>query len=62
MFGHCRVAIGMLFCMTGCSRNGTNSIVIELFEIQAGKFNMGSPAGVAVTLTKPFGLGKTVVN
>ena len=49
----------------------TNSIGMELIEIPAGKFTMGSPVGekervvneeqVAVTLTKPFGLGKTEV-
>ena len=47
----------------------TNSIGMELIEIPAGIFTMGSPAGekgrvkereaqVSVTLTKPFGLGK----
>ena len=49
----------------------TNSIGMELIEIPAGKFRMGSPANekdresfeeqVAVTLTKPFWLGKTEV-
>ena len=49
----------------------TNSIGMELIEIPAGKFTMGSPVGekervsneeqVAVTLSKPFGLGKTEV-
>ena len=49
----------------------TNSIGMELIEIPAGKFTMGSPedeqgrgrseAQVTVTLTKPFGLGKTEV-
>jgi len=46
----------------------TNSIGMELIELTAGKFTMGSPEGekdgrnneaqVRVTLTKPFGLGK----
>ena len=49
----------------------TNTFGMELIEIPAGKFTMGSPAGEknhqadeeqdAVTLTKPFGLGKTEV-
>jgi formylglycine-generating enzyme required for sulfatase activity len=67
------VVAAMLFCMAGCSRKEiqkgvTNSIGMELIEIPAGKFTMGRPAGekdrradeeqVAVTLTKPFGLGK----
>ena len=49
----------------------TNSIGMQLIEIPAGKLTMGSPAGeknhqpdeeqVAVTLTKPFWLGKTEV-
>ena len=76
------VVAAMLFCMAGCSRKEiresvvvepresvTNSIGMELIEIPAGKFTMGSPAGeknrnenweaqVTVTLTKPFELGK----
>ena len=54
------------------SKTVTNTIDMELIEIPAGKFTMGSPAGekgrfnynedqVAVTLTKPFWLGKTEV-
>ena len=49
----------------------TNTIGMELIEIPAGTFTMGSPAGekgrspneeqVAVTLTKSFWLGKTEV-
>jgi formylglycine-generating enzyme len=52
-------------------KSATNSIGMELIEIPAGTFTMGSPAGekardedeaqVTVTLTKPFGLGKTEV-
>ena len=48
-----------------------NSIGMELIEIPAGKFTMGSPedekgheddeAQVSVTLTKPFSIGKTEV-
>ena len=76
------VVAAMLFCMAGCSRKEiqksvaveprgsvADSIGMELIEIPAGKFTMGSPAGetdrveereaqVSVTLTKPFGLGK----
>ena len=36
----------------------TNSIGMELIKIPAGTFMMGDGAGVAVTLTKPFELGK----
>jgi len=59
------------WCCTKTSENGRNSIGMELIEIPAGKFTMGSPAGekdrradeepVAVTLTRPFMLGKTEV-
>jgi len=62
------VVAAMLFCVTGCFRNGTNSIGMELIEIPAGTFTMGSyedekdrheeEAQVRVTLTQPFGLGK----
>ena len=37
----------------------TNTIGLELIELPAGKFTMGDGGGV--TLTKPFGLGKTEV-
>ena len=68
------VMVAMLFCMSVFAqgvklKSVTNSIGMELIEIPAGKFTMGSPlkehhdheAQVAVTLTKPFGLGKTEV-
>ena len=70
------VVAAMLFCMPVFAqgvklKSGTNSIGMELIEIPAGKFTMGSPVGekdrreneaqVSVTLTKPFGLGKTEV-
>ena len=66
----------MLFCAPVFAQgvklpSVTNSIGMELIEIPAGKFTMGSPedekdhqedeAQVSVTLTKPFGLGKTEV-
>ena len=57
-------ALGMvLLClMSGCTKSGTNSIGIVLIKIPAGKFTMGeSGDAVAVTLTKPFWLGKTEV-
>ncbi|MCX7404774.1 MAG: hypothetical protein NT089_03455, partial [Planctomycetia bacterium] len=63
----------MLLCLlSGCTKapkTVINSIGMELIEIPAGKFTMGRPVGeksrasdeeqVAVTLTKPFWLGKT---
>jgi len=67
------VVAAMLFCMPVFAQgvklpSVTNSIGMELIEIPAGKFTMGSPAGekdrqdneaqVSVTLTKPFLLGK----
>ena len=68
------VVAAMLFCMPVFAqgvklKSVTNSIGMELIEIPAGKFTMGSPADekdrveereaqVRVTLTKPFGLGK----
>ena len=69
------VAVGMVL-LCGIAQGAepktvTNSIGMKLIEIPAGKFMMGSPAGekdrdsdeeqVAVTLTKPFWLGKTEV-
>jgi len=71
------VVAAMLFCATVFAqgvklKSVTNSIGMELIEIPAGKFTMGSPEGekdhdeereaqVSVTLTKSFGLGKTEV-
>ena len=67
------VVAAMLFCMPVFAqgvklKSVTNSIGMELIEIPAGKFTMGSPEGekdrqkneaqVVVTLTKSFGLGK----
>ena len=68
------VVAAMLFCMPVFAqgvklKSVTNSIGMELIEIPAGKFTMGSPedekdhqegeAQVRGTLTKSFGLGKT---
>ena len=71
------VVAAMLFCAPVFAqglklKSFTNSIGIELIEIPAGKFTMGSPetekdrydhheAQVSVTLTKSYGLGKTEV-
>ena len=67
------VVATMLFCASVFAQgvklpSVTNSIGMELIEIPAGEFRMGSPedekghrndeAQVRVTLTKPFGLGK----
>ena len=67
------VVAAMLFCTPVFAQgvklpSVTNSIGMELIEIPAGKFTMGSPedekdhqedeAQVSVTLTKPFLLGK----
>ena len=67
------VVAAMFFCMPVFAQgvklpSVTNSIGMELIEIPAGKFTMGSPASekdredhesqVSATLTKPFGLGK----
>ena len=65
------VVAAMLFCAPVFAQ-GMNSVIkkidMELIEIPAGKFTMGSRIGengrfgseaqVSVTLTKPFGLGK----
>ena len=70
------VVAAMLFCAPVFAqgvelKSVTNSIGMELIEIPAGKFTMGSPVGekdhqnneaqVSVTLTKSFTLGKTEV-
>jgi len=67
------IVSAMLFCAPLFAqgvklKSVTNSIGMELIEIPAGKFTMGSPADekdhqedeaqVTVTLTKSFGLGK----
>ena len=56
----------LLLCLaSGCMKAPKtiiNSIGMELIEIPAGNFTMGrDEEHVAVTLTKPFGLGKTEV-
>ncbi len=69
------VVATMLFCAPVFAqgvqlKSVTNSIGMELIEIPAGEFMMGSPVDekdridevqVRVTLTKPFGLAKTEV-
>ena len=65
------VALGMVLLCGIAQGAEPNSIGMELIEIPAGTFTMGSPAGekdhqaaeeqVAVTLTKSFWLGKTEV-
>ncbi len=57
------VVAAMLFCAPVFAqgvklKSVTNSIGMELIEIPAGKFTMGKDAGVDVTLTKSFVLGK----
>ena len=60
------IVAAMLFC-TPVSAQGvklktfTNSIGMKLIGIPAGTFTMGDDAGVAVTLTQGFSLGKTEV-
>jgi len=64
-------ALGMVLLCGIAQGAEPNSIGMELIEIPAGEFMMGSPAGekdhqpdeeqVAVTLTKSFWLGKTEV-
>ncbi len=66
-----RAALGMVLLCGIAQGAEPNTIGMELIEILAGTFTMGSPAGeknhrpneeqVAVTLTKPFWLGKTEV-
>ena len=57
------VVAAMFFCAPVFAqgvklKSFTNSIGMELIEIPSGKFTMGAGAVVAVTLTKPFELGK----
>ncbi|MCX7403492.1 MAG: SUMF1/EgtB/PvdO family nonheme iron enzyme, partial [Planctomycetia bacterium] len=64
-------ALGMMLLCGIAQGVEPNSIGMELIEIPAGKFTMGSPAGekyrrehesqLTVTLSKPFLLGKTEV-
>ncbi len=64
-------ALGMMLLCGVAQGVEPNSIGMEMIEIPAGEFMMGSPAGekgripneeqAAVTLTKPFWLGKTEV-
>jgi len=64
-------ALGMVLLCGIAQGVEPNSIGMELIEIPAGTFTMGSPVGekdreaneaqVTVTLTKPFWLGKTEV-
>ncbi len=64
-------ALGLMLVCGIAQAAEPKSIGMELIEIPAGKFTMGSPEGeknhrldeeqVAVTLTKPFGLGKMEV-
>ena len=65
------VALGMVLLCGIAQGAEPNSIGMELIELPAGTFTMGSPVGekdreaneeqVTVTLTKPFWLGKTEV-
>ena len=64
-------ALGMMLLCGIAQGAERNSIGMEMIEIPAGTFTMGSPVGekdreaneaqVTVTLTKPFWLGKTEV-
>ena len=60
------IVVMMLLCLvSGCTKTPqdvTNSIGMEMIEIPAGEFMMGEGGdAVAVTLTKPFLMGKTEV-